>query len=329
MKRIHIHLEASNLKNKAGLFKGISDPYCIVRLASSLSSELGRTKSIKNEIKHPEWVESIIFNYDEQSMGTYLKVEIWDDNRGKTNDVKMVETLMSIPKAIKAGERGLTQELEDGGLLKMYIVVMNDVYSSRSMMAMNSSTVITSAAGTDATRTTTIATVTTTATNTTNTSSYTASSKNQIVLHLRAMDVKNVEKGYLGLGKSDPFIEIRKKYNSPDTGVPRWKVVYRSEWISNHLNPMFEKTCIDLEHFCDGDLYKDLKVILYDHEPDGNHKFIGEMEITTDVLLKNVAQAGNNADRDRALEFIKGDERRRRIVGLLVIMEASLTSPVN
>jgi hypothetical protein len=295
MKRIQIHLEASNLKNKAGLFKGISDPYCIVRLASSLSSELGRTKSIKNEIKHPEWVESIIFSYDEQSMGTYLKVEIWDDNREKTNDVKMVETLMNIPKAIQAGEQGLTQELDDGGLLKMYIVVMKEQVPSISNRTIS----------------TTTSTISTTA--------------NQIVLHLRAMDVKNVEKGYFGLGKSDPFIEIRKKYNSPDTGVPRWKVVYRSEWISNHLNPMFEKTCIDLEHFCDGDIHKDLKVMLYDHEPDGHHKFIGEMEITTDILLKNVALAGN-ADRDRALEFIKGDERRKRVVGLLVIVEASLTS---
>jgi hypothetical protein len=289
MKRLHIHLEAINLKNKAGIFKGISDPYCIVRLASSLSSEhmLGRTQSIKNEIKHPEWVESIIFNYDEHSMGTYVKVEIWDDNRGKTNDVKMVETLMNLPKAIQAREEGLTQELEDGGLLKIHVVVMNDTDSFGSI-SVNTNT------------------------------------GNQIVLHLRAMDVKNVEKGYFGLGKSDPFIEIRKKYNSPNTGVPRWKVVYRSEWISNHLNPMFEKTCLDLEHFCDGDLYKDLKVILYDHEPDGNHKFIGEMEITTDILLKNVALAGN-ADRNRALEFIKGDERRKRIVGLLVIIEASLT----
>lgn len=288
MKRIQIHLEAYNLKNKAGLFKGISDPYCIVRLASSLSSELGRTKSIKNEIRHPEWVESITFSYDEVSMGTYLKVEIWDDNRGKSNDVKMVETLMNIPKAIQAGEQGLTQELDDGGLLKMHIVVMKKEQVD-SISNATSPTI----------------------------------STNQIVLHLRAIDVKNVEKGYFGLGKSDPFIEIRKKYNSPDTGVPRWKVVYRSEWISNHLNPMFEKTCIDLEHFCDGDIHKDLKVMLYDHEPDGHHKFIGEMEITTDILLKNVARAGN-ADRDRALEFIKGDERKKRVVGLLVIVEASL-----
>lgn len=282
MKRIQIHLQAHNLKNKAHIFKGISDPYCILRLASSLDTEIGRTSSIKNEIKNPDWVECITFQYDEQSMGTYIKVEIWDDNRGKNPDVKMVETsLISLPQVMELRDQGLTYKFDEGGSLTIHAVQLSDVAPQPHT--------------------------------------------SHFVLHLRALNVKNVEKRkLLGLGKTDPFIEIRKKYNNFETGIPRWKVVYRSEWVSNHLNPMFEKVSIPIEQFCDNDLQKDLKVLLYDYEPDGDHKCLGEMEVTPDILMRNISHAGN-ADRDRALEFIKGDERRKRVEGLLVILEAYLT----
>lgn len=42
--RYEIQLNASNLKNVAGAFKGISDPYATVTLAST-DEELGRTVS--------------------------------------------------------------------------------------------------------------------------------------------------------------------------------------------------------------------------------------------------------------------------------------------
>ena len=41
-------------------------------------------------------------------------------------------------------------------------------------------------------------------------------------IHLRALDVKNVEPGMLGLGLSDPFYEIAKKNADPTHGIVRW-----------------------------------------------------------------------------------------------------------
>jgi hypothetical protein len=42
--RVQIQLRATKLRNVAGIFKGISDPYAIVTLASS-EEEIGRTES--------------------------------------------------------------------------------------------------------------------------------------------------------------------------------------------------------------------------------------------------------------------------------------------
>jgi hypothetical protein len=42
--RVQIQLRATKLRNVAGLFKGTSDPYAVVTLASS-GEELGRTTS--------------------------------------------------------------------------------------------------------------------------------------------------------------------------------------------------------------------------------------------------------------------------------------------
>ena len=46
--------------------------------------------------------------------------------------------------------------------------------------------------------------------------------KGIITLHMRGLDIKNVESGPLGLGRSDPFYEIAKKNADYDKGIVRW-----------------------------------------------------------------------------------------------------------
>lgn len=48
--------------------------------------------------------------------------------------------------------------------------------------------------------------------------------KGYITLHFRGLDMKNVEPGLLGLGRSDPFFEIAKKNSDHAAGVVRWYV---------------------------------------------------------------------------------------------------------
>ena len=49
-----------------------------------------------------------------------------------------------------------------------------------------------------------------------------------INLHFRGLDIKNVEPGLFGLGRSDPFFEISKKNSDHASGVVRW---YAIKWI--------------------------------------------------------------------------------------------------
>ena len=56
-------------------------------------------------------------------------------------------------------------------------------------------------------------------------------------LQVRGLDIKNVEPGLFGLGRSDPFFEISKKDFDHSISYVKWNVVYRSEHIKNHLNP--------------------------------------------------------------------------------------------
>jgi hypothetical protein len=43
-------------------------------------------------------------------------------------------------------------------------------------------------------------------------------------LYLRGLDIKNVEPGIMGLGRSDPFFEVSRKNADHAAGVVRWYV---------------------------------------------------------------------------------------------------------
>jgi hypothetical protein len=90
--------------------------------------------------------------------------------------------------------------------------------------------------------------------------------------HLRGLDMKNVEPGPFGLGRSDPFFEIAKKDADHTTGQFNWNVVYRSEDIPNSLNPYWKPVRIGLEELCYGKLDWPLKIIVYDHNSNLQHK---------------------------------------------------------
>jgi hypothetical protein len=46
--------------------------------------------------------------------------------------------------------------------------------------------------------------------------------KGTITFQMRGLDIKNVESGPLGLGRSDPFYEIAKKNADYEKGIVRW-----------------------------------------------------------------------------------------------------------
>lgn len=139
--------------------------------------------------------------------------------------------------------------------------------------------------------------------------------------HLRGLDIKNVEPGPFGLGRSDPFYEISKKNADYRVGFVSWNVIYRSEVKKNNLNPYWKPIDFDLEKFCYGDLSWDLKITVFDHNDNGKHVRIGEYETTVKDLQDHIAIKGN-ADREQAIRI--GEEEDHKIYGLLCVLQAKV-----
>jgi Ca2+-dependent lipid-binding protein len=73
------------------------------------SIQFGRVKNCLN----PEWIEPI---YLQNLNDTHILVEVWDDNRGKEEDVLMGKTLVNIKEALEQPEITKDEELDGGGM---------------------------------------------------------------------------------------------------------------------------------------------------------------------------------------------------------------------
>ena len=139
--------------------------------------------------------------------------------------------------------------------------------------------------------------------------------------HLRGLDIRNVEPGLLGLGRSDPFFEVAKKDADHSTGQIQWNVVYRSEYLDNHLNPYWEPFEIGLEELCNGDWDHPIRISVKDHNRRVKHKFIGAVETNLRHLQDRVAIKGN-ADRDRAFDLYQDNDPDTH--GLICVLKAEV-----
>jgi hypothetical protein len=142
-----------------------------------------------------------------------------------------------------------------------------------------------------------------------------------LVFQFRCLDVKNIESGMLGFGKTDPYVEIAKVYNYPDIGTKHVQAVYRSEVIPNHLNPFYEKAAINFEELCDGDQNMPLLISIWDYSS-RKRTLVGALETDTENLLAAVAEG--NGDKSRALRFVTMGFRKTHVVAHLVVLEARL-----
>jgi len=146
-------------------------------------------------------------------------------------------------------------------------------------------------------------------------------STGKLNLCLRGLDMKNVEPGIFGLGRSDPFYEISKKDSDYSVAHVKWNVVYRSETVHNHLNPLWDATTIGLEELCYGKLDWPLRIQVLDYNKNGKHTVIGEYETSVQELQSHISIKGN-ADRDQAIQL--GREEKNKTYGLLCVLDATL-----
>ena len=69
--------------------------------------------------------------------------------------------------------------------------------------------------------------------------------------------------------------------------------VYRSEFISNNLNPEWNEVTLELSDLCGGDLDCPLQVKVFDREKNGKHDPMGSLETSVNGLVA-AAKSGNS-----------------------------------
>mmetsp|Transcript_6279 Transcript_6279/g.9969 ORF Transcript_6279/g.9969 Transcript_6279/m.9969 type:complete len:275 (-) Transcript_6279:1791-2615(-) len=146
-----------------------------------------------------------------------------------------------------------------------------------------------------------------------------------VSMKFRMLDVKNVESGILGLGRSDPFVEVQKRASinpvSDDNDGIKWIVAYRTRHVMDNLRPMFDEFRISMENLCYCDTKWPLRLVCYDWQRSGKHRVIGLVDTTLEELMRCVSTNGN-ADRSSALNITK--EGKTKSKGLLVILKADI-----
>ncbi|CAJ1935913.1 unnamed protein product [Cylindrotheca closterium] len=151
--------------------------------------------------------------------------------------------------------------------------------------------------------------------------------KGDLIFHIRGLDMNNKEPGPFGLGRSDPFYEISKKHpDSSDSDIEDWNAVYRSEHITNHLNPMWKDARLGLPELCFGDLDWPLKITVYDYDKNGKHDEMGSVVTSVKEMQQRISIRGNS-DRAQAFMLTKELRGRQSNTGFLCILKASIGPP--
>lgn len=83
---------------------------------------------------------------------------------------------------------------------------------------------------------------------------------------------KLARKNMMGFGKSDPFYVINCKQPSGD-----FHKVFTSEVVKSKLNPQWKPQAVPMRQINNGEMERELKIDVFDHESDGDHKYIGSM----------------------------------------------------
>jgi hypothetical protein len=101
--------------------------------------------------------------------------------------------------------------------------------------------------------------------------------------------------------------------------------VFRSQYISDHLNPLWDEFTLSLEELCYGDVNWPMKVTVFDYNRNGVHKEIGVLETTIQEMSQRVAVRGN-ADREVAFEIAKedADANTAKTRGFIVVLRTEI-----
>eukprot|EP00598_Pedospumella_elongata_P004135 CAMPEP_0184970918 /NCGR_PEP_ID=MMETSP1098-20130426/3229_1 /TAXON_ID=89044 /ORGANISM="Spumella elongata, Strain CCAP 955/1" /LENGTH=531 /DNA_ID=CAMNT_0027492917 /DNA_START=64 /DNA_END=1659 /DNA_ORIENTATION=- len=81
-------------------------------------------------------------------------------------------------------------------------------------------------------------------------------------------------------GTSDPFLTIAR-LNEDNS----YTVVWKSTKIDNSLNPIWSPVKIPMSSLCNGDMYRPLKIEIFDWDKSGKHQSMGVVETSVNAML--------------------------------------------
>lgn len=141
----------------------------------------------------------------------------------------------------------------------------------------------------------------------------------ELRLKLKGLQLRNVE-GFLK--KSDPFYEIHRRTEN-DEGFIEWEQVYRSKTIMDNLNPTWPEVVICVLNL-GGNLNHPIKLVIYDHRKDGNHEYMGEVQLSVNRLIDASTEGLDEPKRAIPLSFTKskGHKAKQVVAGKIMVLEA-------
>jgi hypothetical protein len=132
-------------------------------------------------------------------------------------------------------------------------------------------------------------------------------------LKLKGLSLKNVE-GVMR--KSDPFFELSRQINS--AGAQTWDNIYRSDPVSDCLDPAWKDAIVSLSTLCGGDQDLPVRVAVFDYEKSGRHVSMGQFETSVNGLVN--ANTGGAEDAGKAIPLkLKGE-----LVGSIIVLKAEV-----
>lgn len=149
-----------------------------------------------------------------------------------------------------------------------------------------------------------------------------------ISIQLRCVNVKRIQR-LLMMTRCNPFFIIYKKRFYPLIGTTRWQPIYRSNHIKNHHHPLWKEFTIGLNQFCDDEKDRyNVKIELHNYQKNGNHRFIGELETSLNMLQKCVTNNGN-ADLKKSIDFCDRRKNKRGIsVAQMVVLNCEINNEI-
>ena len=124
-----------------------------------------------------------------------------------------------------------------------------------------------------------------------------ANANGVVSMSLRCSKLKN-KAGFMST--SNPFLKISKLREDG-----KYTTCYRSEVKMRNLDPVFSEICGTSVQIANGDVYRPMKIEVFDWKKDGNHYFIGECNVSlmqlqqlfeskTSIPIKDPFRAGDS-----------------------------------